>query len=165
MLFTVWNSGEEDKTTPLKIKKLQIPYGITVKELKSALAKIFNRLKIFKYNIDSAALRVWKLESDSTIDEFKENLHKACVSSKTYDYQFSFNGPLIDRDPNKNIEELIENFTDNLIIEINEPGKLWIFFNDLVKACKKCSACGRIDFLNYPCSCGKVKITSKSHVY
>ena len=41
-------------------------------------------------------------------------------------------------------------------MEINQPGKFWTFYNELVKACKKCAHCGKIDFLDFECICGQV---------
>jgi len=32
---------------------------------------------------------------------------------------------------------------------------MWIFYNELVKACKKCDFCKTISFLDYSCICGK----------
>jgi hypothetical protein len=142
----------------LKIKKLQIPRDMTMKELKSLLAKIINRLKIFKYNIDSGSTRIWKMDpAFETIDALKNHLYKSCTTSKTYDYQITYNGELCDRVHQRSITEVFQNdYAQPLVIEINEPGKLWIFYNDLVKACKKCDFCGRIDFVDFSCSCKKV---------
>lgn len=148
---------ESNKNDPLRIRKLQVPLEFTVKSFKSQMAKIFNKLAIFKYNIESGCIRIWRMDPKfSTNEEFRAYLHDCCVKSKSYDYQIQFDGQLLDREPSAYLEEINPDLKDTLLIEINQPGKLWIFFNEYVKACKKCVFCGKIDFLDYECICGQV---------
>lgn len=87
---------------------------------------------------------------------FKDYLYQCCSKSKTYDYQIDFSGALLDRDLSKYLEEVNPEMANPFIVEINQAGKLWTFYNEFVKACKKCDYCGMIDFLDYECSCGQV---------
>lgn len=148
---------ENQKVKELKQKNLQMPKNLSIKDLRAAVTKIINRLKIFKYSLDSNSIRLWKLDPEmKDLVRFKEHLMISVMSSKSYDYQISYNGDLLDRDPAKLVEEIGVLGREPIVVEINEPGKMWIFFNELVKACKKCEYCNKIDFTEYCCSCQKV---------
>ena len=148
---------ETNKAEPLRIRKVQIPLETSVKTFKFQLSKIINKLNIFKYNIESGSLRIWGLDPKyPSLDSLREYLHECCANSKTYDYKIDYNGPLLDREPSQYLEEINPELKDPLIIEINQPGKFWTFYNEFVKACEKCDFCGKIDFLDDECMCGKV---------
>jgi hypothetical protein len=138
-----------------------MPKNLTIKDFKAAITKIINRLKFFKYNLDANCVRLWKLDPEmKELAKFKEHLMVSVTSSKSYDYQITYNGELLDRDPAKLVEEINVLGKEPVVVEINEPGKLWIFYNDMIKACKKCEYCNKIDFTDYCCSCGRVNLRS-----
>jgi len=149
---------EGNSKEPLRVRKFQVPFELNVRTFKGLVAKCFNRLQIFKYQLESQYLRIWSMDPRfPDLTAFKEYLHETCVQSKTYDFQIDYNGQLLDRDTSKYLEEINPELKEPLIIEINQPGKFWTFFNDFVKACKKCHYCGKIDFLDSHCLCGVVK--------
>lgn len=159
-------SLEGNKNEILRIRKLQIPLELSVKAFKTQIAKIFNKLGIFKYNIESGYLRLWSPDPRfEKLDDFREYLHEACTKSKTFDYQIEFNGSLLDRDPSSYVEEVNPELKNAFIVEINQPGKLWTFVNDAVKNCKKCDYCKKIDFLEPGCQCGQVAYCSEGCKY
>ncbi len=154
-------SLEGNSNEALRIRKIQVPFELNLRTFKGLIAKCFNKLQIFKYNLDSNSFRIWNMDSRfQTLEEFKQYLHECCVKSKTYDFQIHFAGDLLDRDSSKYLEEINPDLKEPLIIEINQPGKMWAFFNDFVKACKKCHYCSKIDFLDYQCLCGQVSYES-----
>lgn len=147
---------ENQKTDQLKIKRLQIQTDILLKDFKALIRKIINKIKIFKYTIDSSLIRLWKRDPlFDTNDKLRDHLYKSCVSSKTLDYQISNNGELLDKDDTLPLNLILAE-GEPLVVEINEPGKLWIFFNEKIKAYKKCDYCGKMDSSEYSCSCGRV---------
>ena len=152
---------ENNKNKALAMKKFQIPLEQTIRSFKIQLAKIFNKQAVFKYNIDSSSIRLWGPDNKfATLNDFRDYLHQCCEKSRTYDYKIDYNGKLLDRVPSNYLEEINPDLKEPFIIEINEPGKSWTFYNDFVKACKKCAHCAKIDFLDYDCLCGKVNLIS-----
>ena len=85
---------------------MQVPNDISIKRMRSVMAKIVNKFGVFRYNIDSNSVRLWSQDPKyPDIKTLTEHIIDSCVKSRSYDYQITFEGELLDRKPHEMLKD------------------------------------------------------------
>ena len=137
---------ESNKNEKPYYRKLQVNDHMTFKDFKNLLAKIINRMPQFTISIDSKSIRIWRVNPDTKLYDLHQYLVDCCKKSKSYDYLIQMKGVLVELDPSTPISELDEE--ELFVLEIMEPMKNCIFYNDQVKMAKKCQDNTKLDQKN-----------------